>query len=122
MARPTLCFALCLTISTASIGCGPSSAAPQEDAPDQSYPTALQLMCDVDQHAKLDAEEDPIGIEGARLDWMRDHITNPDAIELITLMRVRSNSEKAKMLTEQTSAEKVASCPLAANWKAHPEG
>ncbi|MGE0321841.1 MAG: hypothetical protein AB7K71_07985 [Polyangiaceae bacterium] len=121
MARLALSV-LCLTLLPVAIGCGPSSAAPQEDEPDQPYPVALKLMCEVDQHAKLDPDEDPIGVEGARLDWMRDHITNPDAIELITLMRVRSNSEKSKMLTEQTNAEKVASCPLAASWKAHPEG
>lgn len=119
MARLAL-YVLCLTLLPSSIGCGPSSAAPQEEEPDQAYPVALELMCDVDRHAKLDPEADPIGIEGARLDWMRDHITNPDAIELITLMRVRSNAEKAKMLSDQTNAEKVPSCALAKSWASNP--
>ena len=116
MARFTAFAIVSIALSTLCTGCGPSSAAPQEEEPDQSYPAALELMCDVDQHARLDPEEDPIGIEGARLDWMRDHITNPDAIELITLLRVRSSSEKSKMLSEQTQAEKVPSCALAKSW------
>ena len=94
--------------------CGPHSPkSSQEPESGQTFSQALELMCQVDEKAGLDAEEDPIGVEGARVDWIHQHIDNGDAIELFTLMRVKSHSEQAEMLRRNTEKALVAECALA---------
>jgi hypothetical protein len=40
-------------------------------------------------------------------------VENPDVIEMVTLMRVKSNAERVHMLRAGSSEAGVASCPLA---------
>ncbi len=94
--------------------CGPhspkTSAEPESG---QTFEQALGLMCQVDQMAGLDADDDPIGVEGARVDWIHQNVDNGDAIELFTLMRVKSHTEQAEMMRRHTQKANIAECALA---------
>ncbi len=101
-------------------GCGPSQEA-KEPKYEQTLPESLHMMCDVDRLASLDPEEDPISIEASRYDWLFERVKHPDAIELLTLLRVEANATKAEMLRaslKKVESKRAAQCPLADYWEA----
>jgi hypothetical protein len=63
--------------------------------------------------ARLDPSSDPIGIDGARNDWMIDHVKDPDAIEFMTFLRVEANKKRSAMLRDAAGAGAHGQCPLA---------
>ena len=94
--------------------CGPSSAEPVAPDPDQqTFEQAMELICDVDRRAGLSEEEDPLGIGAARLDWLNARLENPDAIELWTLVRVKSLAEQARSLRAAADRAGARGCALA---------
>ena len=95
-------------------GCGPSSAEPAPcRPPDQSYHAALELWCQVDERAGLGTLEDPIEKSQRRSDWLTDHVKNPDAIYLKTMLSVKTQTDQAKELRAEAKGAGVAACPLA---------
>jgi hypothetical protein len=78
-----------------------------------SFAEGLRRLCEVDRRAGLDPDADPVTVEGERYDWALSHVENPDVIEMVTLMRVKSNAERVHMLRAGSSEAGVASCPLA---------
>ena len=107
-------FAGVLLLSVSASGCGPSSAEPAPSRPpEQSYRAALELWCHVDDRAGLTALEDPIEKSQRRSDWLTDHVKNPDAIYLKTLLSVKSQADQAKELRAEAKGAGVGPCPLA---------
>jgi hypothetical protein len=82
-------------------------------APGQPFAAAVGMMCDVDRLAAIAADGDPLGAGPKRSAWIAEHVDNPDAIELRTLMSVKGAGEQAKLLREQAKAAGVARCALA---------
>lgn len=78
-----------------------------------SFTEGMRRLCEVDQRAVLDAELDPITIESERYDWALAHVEHPDVIELLTLMRVRSDAERVEMLDTAAVDAGLSACPLA---------
>lgn len=112
-----LLLPLCLLITSAVAACGPSSGEPQPPDPnEQPYPTAIQMMCEVDKRAQVDTE-DVLDVHNQRDDWMKKNVMNPDAIEFMTLISVESMGNKADSLQKQATKTGLASCPLAEAWK-----
>lgn len=71
------------------------------------------MICDVDRLASIAGEDNPLGVGVQRTAWIAEHVDNPDAIELRTLMSVKDAGAQAKMLREQAAAAGVARCALA---------
>lgn len=89
------------------------ACARQTETPTNSpgFSAALTQICNVDALAQLDPSQDVIGIDGARHDWLMEHVKDPDGIELITLLRVEANKRRASMLRDALGSQ--ARCPLA---------
>lgn len=92
------------------LACAP---APKEPASGTSFREGLSRLCDVDRRAGLDPEADPISIESARYDWALGHVENPDVIELVTLMRVKTNTQRVEMLRAASKEAVLPACALA---------
>lgn len=71
------------------------------------------MMCDVDKLAGLSGEADPISVGQRRTEWISQHVDNPDAIELRTLMSVKGAGEQASMLRDEAKGCGISSCALA---------
>ena len=84
----------------------------------QTFRTALQLMCEVDQRAGLAGIIDPVELTRQREDWLIEHIENPDGIYLLTMWRMQGPAEQAATLLERTRTEGLATCPLASTLQA----
>lgn len=92
------------------------TAVPEAKAPPsagQSFPAAVSMICDVDRLAGLAADADPLGTGSKRTAWIAEHVDNPDAIELRTLMSVKPPPEQAKMLRDRAKESGLARCALA---------
>jgi hypothetical protein len=109
---------MALTLS----GCGASSgpAKPPEPKPEQSYEEAIALMCDVDRRAGLDPASDPIDVGQKRSDWLADHVKNPDAIYLRTMLSVQSERQQGQALRAEAKGCGVGSCALADSLEQSP--
>src|SRR5688572_16770255 len=98
-------------------GCFILTACAQEPAespePPPGFAEGMRRLCEVDQRAGLDPESDPVTIEGERYDWALAHVEHPDVIELVTLMRVRSDAERVAMLRTSAKDARLRTCPLA---------
>ena len=79
----------------------------------QPFAAAVGMICDVDRLGGISGESDALGAGPKRSAWLAEHVDNPDAIELRTLMSVKGAGEQAKMLREQANAAGVARCALA---------
>jgi hypothetical protein len=103
-------------VVTALTSCG-NSGKPAEAASNankQSMKEVTELICDVDKHAGISAETDPIEAESNRYDFLSEHITNPDGIYFYTLLRAKDPQAGAKMLAEQAKDMKLKKCDRAA--------
>lgn len=116
MARLRLC-SLTLGVCLVS-GCAetPPPAAPESG---QTYAQAIELMCNVDAHAGL-SDADPLELSQKRDEWIAENIKHPDAIELRTLLTVRSFPERAKVLRTEAKEQHLKICPLADAYDAEP--
>lgn len=96
----------------AASGCG--APAPEPEAPrySQSRCESLELVCNVDTLAGLDAERDPIGVGADRVDWINENVENGDIIEFMTLLRVKTFSEQSEALRIEAAKYGIDSCPL----------
>jgi hypothetical protein len=94
------------------VGCHAVPAA-QPLAPSQPFARAVTMMCDVDKLAGLTSGDDPLALGRQRSAWISDHVDNPDAIELRTLMSVKGAAEQATMLREHAKGAGVLRCALA---------
>ncbi len=111
----TVRCALFVAVSTVCVGCGRPEAKSADCDP--GFDQSMNQVCNVDTLAKLDPENNLIGIEADRYEWMMEHVKHPDAIELITLMRVESELQRAKMLREALTHTKQKSCSLADHYE-----
>lgn len=93
--------------------CARTSATAETPEEGTSFREGLLRLCEVDRRAGLDADLDPVTIEGARYDWALSNVENPDVIEMVTLMRVRSPAERVQMLRAGSSQANLETCPLA---------
>jgi hypothetical protein len=102
---------LALALPLLAAACAP---VPEAKAPSgQTFPAAVSLICDVDHLAGLAGDADPLGAGAKRTAWIADHVDNPDAIELRTLMSVKGPADQARMLRDRAKEAGVARCALA---------
>ena len=107
MRTPSLLFAALFTV-----GCH-AAPEPQPPQPGQPFPQALTMMCDVDRLAGLTPDAEPLAVGPRRTAWISEHVDNPDAIELRTLMSVKGAAEQASMLRDRAKEAGVTRCALA---------
>ena len=103
-------------VVAALLSCG-GSGKPAEEASSankQSMKEVTELICDVDKHAGISSETDPIEAESNRHDFLSEHITNPDGIYFYTLLRAKDPKEASTMLAEQAKDVKLQKCDRAA--------
>ncbi|MFT3767514.1 MAG: hypothetical protein QM820_18830 [Minicystis sp.] len=105
--------ALFVTLPLVMAACSNVPAAKAPPATGQSFPQALTMICDVDRLAGLEGDADPLGSGPKRSAWLAEHVDNPDAIELKTLMSVKGPADQARMLREHAKEAGVTRCALA---------
>ena len=93
--------------------CAPPRAADSTDDRGQPFGVALALICSVDEHAGVSADDDEITVEGKRLEWLDSQIKNPDALEYRTLLRVATIEDQAQSLAHEAKAHGLERCTLA---------
>lgn len=93
------------------VGCAPTPAQTPSTTP--AFAEGMRRLCDVDRLAGLDPDLDPVSTEGERYERALAHVEDPDVIELVTLMRVRSDAERVQMLRENAGRANIQSCSLA---------
>src|SRR4051794_16298893 len=94
----------------AAISCVTTPEPKAASSSGQTFPAAFTMICDVDRLAGLTADADPLGAGAKRTAWISDHVDNPDAIELRTVLSVKGAGEQAKMLREQAKMLGVPRC------------
>jgi len=94
------------------LGCATNKPAAHPAEPGQSYIEALELICHVDERAGIDPEADPIGVDGARWDYIKAEVHNPDAVYFRTLLEVKDTDEQAEMLASEAARTQLDGCPL----------
>ena len=94
------------------LGCAANNSAAHPAEPGQSYVEALELICHVDERAGIDPEADPIGVDGARWDYIKAEVRNPDAVYFRTLLEVKDTDEQAEMLASEADRKQLDGCPL----------
>ena len=97
----------------AQLGCAAKPAPEAEYKSDQSYCDAIELMCDVDVRAKIDAEADILERGELRESYIGDNLKNPDAIYFRTLWRVKIPAERAQSLRDEAKEAGLSGCALA---------
>ena len=88
------------------------------EAGKQSMREVTEMICDVDKHAGVTSETDPVEAESNRHDYLSEHITNPDGIYFYTLLRAKDPNEAAKFLANQASEMKLSKCDRVATLEA----
>jgi hypothetical protein len=81
-------------------------------AEDKAAAEALQMICDVDRLAGVDADKDLLEAGAKRSAYLDEHDRNPEGIELRTLLSVKGAGDQAKMLRERARDCRL-SCALA---------
>lgn len=107
MLAPCRIWTLCVLLAACS---AEPARAPESGT---SFAEGLRRLCEVDQRAGLDPDTDPVTIEGERYDWALSNVENPDVIEMVTLMRVKSVPERVQMLRAGSSQAALPGCALA---------
>ena len=107
---PTAIGVPCVLLLTA---CS-AQPAQQPTTDGQSYTQAIDTICRVDELAKLDPEQDVLGVDTQRFEYLGDHVDNPDGIFFRTVLSVKPPQERATMLLHEADVAKVEHCPLAA--------
>ncbi len=92
--------------------CGPEEPA-KSPHQGQSFAEAMELLCNVDARLGVSAEDNPISIDMERHDWFMTHVKNPDGIELVTLLRVKTDSQRVTMLRNAAHRAALTRCALA---------
>jgi hypothetical protein len=113
-----------VTLALSALGCGASQPTP-ESTPQpagQSFPEAMNILCNVDRLASLSTEEDPFAIGQQRSAFLSDRIENPDGIEFRTIVSVKGPDEQAKAIRAKAKQVGVDPCPLADAIEASPTG
>lgn len=107
----------------ATAGCTPTPAKEPEvhNPSGQTYTEAIEVMCNVDTLAELDPDEDPIGIEQARTDFLYENVNHPDGIYLRTLISVKPGDVKAEMLRTQATKVGLPVCAMADTFEAEAD-
>jgi hypothetical protein len=100
--------AACFVLACAS---EPAPRAPPREA--QTYAEAVQLFCDVDRAAGVDAD-DVLDAEARRTEYLVEHVKNSDGIYLLTVFRASDPRAQAGLLEEATHETQSASCPFLA--------
>ena len=97
-----------------ALGCSARAPAVESAASSsQTYAEALRLICHVDERAGIDPDEDPIGVDGARWDFIRAEVKNPDAVYFRTILEVKDTAEQAALLQSEADRKQLGDCPLA---------
>ncbi len=93
----------------------PGCTTPEPRAPtqDKALAGAIQLICDVDRLAGVDADKDLLDAGARRSAYLDEHDTSPDGIELRTLLSVKGATDQAKMLRERAREVCNTGCALA---------
>lgn len=94
---------------------GPEPARTPEGG--QTFAQALQLMCDVDARAGIDANTDVLEVEQLRQEAIARDVKNPDGIELRTLLTPQQPADKAKRLRAHAAEAGITRCALADAWE-----
>lgn len=113
MRKPLVLVALA-SLASIVAACGYTTPPPTEPAfTGQSYPQAMQTICDVDRLAGIQADDDPLSIGRKRTEWVQQHVENPDGIYLRTLVSVKAASDQAVDLRNEAKEAGLARCALA---------
>src|SRR5688572_7576632 len=94
------------------LGCASQQEAPKPVESGQSFEAAMTLVCNVDQHVKVD-EANLLEREQLRNDFLQDHVKNPDVIYHRTLWRVQATKERAKTIRELAGQCSLPKCTYA---------
>lgn len=113
-------FGLVLPVALVACAAAPPAKVPEQSC--QELSKAITMMCDVDRLAGVSADNDPLGAGQKRTAWITEHVDNPDAIELRTLMSVKAPAEQARMLRERGKDAGVSRCALADALETATEG
>jgi hypothetical protein len=79
----------------------------------QSYPQAIQTMCNVDELAGIAGEGDPIEKSRKRADFLKERVENPDAVYMYTIFRVEDPTAQAVTLRREACNTGLERCALA---------
>lgn len=95
------------------VACASGQEAARSPHEGQTFREAVQLICDVDARAGIADADDELIVEETRVAWLSEQISNPDGIELHTLVRAKAPGEAAELLRGASKQVELASCPLA---------
>lgn len=101
-----------LGCASGMFGCASQQEAPKASESGQSFEEAMSLVCNVDQHVKVD-EANLLEREQLRNDFLQDHVKNPDVIYHRTLWRVQATKERAKTIRDLAGQCSLAKCAYA---------
>lgn len=111
-----------LAATLLALGCTsePPPRAPPREA--QSYDQAMNIMCNVDALAGVDAS-DPLETEAKRADYLVLHVKNSDGIYLLTLFRTSDPRGQASLLEDGVAGlpYEHGHCPLLTTLRASAE-
>jgi len=94
------------------LGCASQQEAPKTAESGQSFEEAMNLVCNVDQHVKVD-EANLLEREQLRNDFLQDHVKNPDVIYHRTLWRVQATKERANTIRDLAGQCSLSKCAYA---------
>jgi hypothetical protein len=117
-------FGLLAIISIWLCSCGgeqPAPATPVQTSK-HSFPEAMKMLCNVDQLANLNADDDPLAVGRNRTAWLSDQVDNGDFIEFRTLVSVKGPEEQVQKIRAKAKEVGVTPCPVADSIEANPTG
>jgi hypothetical protein len=79
----------------------------------QTYKQAVQVVCDVDKLAQLDAAEPEELADAKRFSYLEANVDNPDGIYLRTLLSVSFGHDRECLLRDAQKDAGLGSCSLA---------
>ena len=78
--------------------CRPSSHKPDPPDNDTTFEGAIEMMCNVDELAKIEPTASQSEKDRIRYKWLNDHIHNDDGIYFRTMWRGKPPAEQVQML------------------------
>ncbi len=103
---------LWLALLPFALACAARTSPPPAQSTGQTYAEALELICRVDERAGIDPDADPIGVEGARWDFIKAEVKNPDGVYFRTILEVKDAAEQAELLNAEVERVRLDDCPL----------
>lgn len=82
----------------------------------------MKMLCNVDQLAKLSAEDDLLEIGRKRSAWLSDEVDNGDFSEFRTLVSVKAPEEQVAKIRSKAKEVGIDGCPLADSIEKEPTG